>query len=41
MQRANVAYAMRITDAGDEIGISNEWVNSHFYLISAAWTAGN
>lgn len=41
MQRANVAYAVRITEAGAAIGISTEWVNSHFYLISTAWTAGN
>lgn len=41
MQRTNVAYAMRITEEGEAIGVSNEWVNSHFYLISTAWTDGN
>lgn len=41
MQRANVAYAMRITDDGAALGISDAWVSSHFNLISAAWSAGN
>ena len=41
MLRSNMAYAMRITEAGEHIGVSNEWVNSHFYLISTAWAAGN
>ncbi len=41
MLRSNAAYAMRITEEGQRIGVSNEWVNSHFYLISTAWTAGN
>ena len=41
MQRANVAYAMRITDEGTAMGVGSEWVSSHFYLISTAWTAGN
>ena len=41
MQRANVAYAMRITEDGDELGISSAWVSSHFNLISTAWNAGN
>lgn len=41
MQRANVAYAMRITEDGDELGISSAWVSSHFNLISTAWNARN
>lgn len=41
MQRASVVYAVRIPEAGAAVGISTEWVNSHFYLISAAWAAGN
>ena len=41
MQRANVAYAMRITDDGAALGISSAWVSSHFNLISTAWSAGN
>lgn len=41
LQRANVAYGMRITEAGSAAGISGEWVHSHFHLISAAWVAGN
>ena len=41
MLRSNMAYAMRITETGERIGVSNEWVNSHFYLISTAWAAGN
>ncbi len=41
LQRANVAYGMRITEDGDALGISGEWVSSHFHLISAAWVAGN
>ena len=41
MLRSNMAYALRITETGERIGVSNEWVNSHFYLISTAWAAGN
>ena len=41
LQRANVAYAMRITEDGDELGISSAWVSSHFNLISTAWDARN
>ena len=41
MQRANVAYAMRITEDGGELGISSAWVSSHFNLISTAWDARN
>ena len=41
MQRANVVYAMRIPDEGVAMGVGSEWVSSHFYLISTAWTAGN
>ena len=41
LQRANVAYAMRITEDGGELGISSAWVSSHFNLISTAWDARN